>query len=246
MRSGARVLGTALIVGGILVIAWAFVVWRWGDPFTAVYTRYEQRELRREYAQRENAQRERILQQRGSAAGVPAVPHRRKLALVLGDISREAAAYGRQLDSGDPVGVLDVPRMGLHIVVVDGTDHEALKRGPGLDRRTSVPGQKRLVYIAGHRTTYGAPFAHIDRLRPGDSIRLSLPYARFHYVVTGHRIVPADMLSVLRSRGREQLALQACHPRFLATQRYIADARLARVSVLDANGSWQEYSLARG
>jgi sortase A len=92
-----------------------------------------------------------------------------------------------------------------------------------------VPGEGELVYVAGHRTTYLAPFAKIDRLRPGDAVTFELPYATFHYVITGHLIVNADDLSVLRSHHREVLALQACHPRFFATHRYIAYAKLVRV-----------------
>jgi LPXTG-site transpeptidase (sortase) family protein len=86
-----------------------------------------------------------------------------------------------------------------------------------------------LIYIAGHRTTYLAPFAHIDSLRRGDSVTLELPYATFVYQITGHVIVPADDVARLKSRGYEQVALQACHPRFFATHRYIAYARPVRV-----------------
>jgi sortase A len=88
-----------------------------------------------------------------------------------------------------------------------------------------MPGERKLAYIAGHRTTYGAPFGDIDELRPGDRIRLELPYASFEYVVTHHRIVDDSDLSVLESDSREQLVLQACHPRFFASQRYLVYAR---------------------
>src|SRR5207247_497562 len=92
--------------------------------------------------------------------------------------------------------------------------------------RSSVfmPGEGRLVYIAGHRTTFLAPFSHIERLKKGDSVRLEMPYATFVYRVSGHRIVRADDLSVLRSPRHELLELQACHPRFFASHRYIAYA----------------------
>jgi sortase A len=120
---------------------------------------------------------------------------------------------------------LTIDRLGLRVIVVKGTDTGSLKKGPGLDGRTALPGEGELVYIAGHRTTYGAPFGDIDRLRPGDAVRLDLPYGRFDYVVTGHKIVKANDLSVLRSPGREVLALQACHPRFFASERYIVYAR---------------------
>jgi sortase A len=85
------------------------------------------------------------------------------------------------------------------------------------------------VYIAGHRTTYLAPFSHIDSLRAGDRVTIELPYATFTYAITHHIVVPATDLDVLESHGREQLVLQACHPRFFATHRYLAYAKLVRV-----------------
>ena len=93
-----------------------------------------------------------------------------------------------------------------------------------------MPGQPRLVYIAGHRTTFGAPFANIDRLRPGDLIILELPYAVFTYRVTGSRIVDAHDLSVLRPGTHEVVVLQACHPRFFATQRLLVYAEPTHVA----------------
>ena len=109
--------------------------------------------------------------------------------------------------------------------MVDGTDSDTLKKGPGRHDQTFMPGEGKLVYIAGHRTTYSAPFAHIDRLERGDRIRLEMPYATVVYAVTRQRIVDDQDLSVLESQGREEVALQACHPRFFATQRYIVWGR---------------------
>jgi sortase A len=119
--------------------------------------------------------------------------------------------------------------MGVNMIFVNGTDHETLKKGPGRDLRTFMPGENRLVYIAGHRTTYLAPFSHIDSLRPGDRVVLEVPYGTFIYAVTRHRIVVSTNLSVLQSPRHEVLELQACHPRFFASHRYIAYAKLIRV-----------------
>ena len=90
------------------------------------------------------------------------------------------------------------------------------------------------MYIAGHRTTYLAPFSHIDAIRDGDVIRLQMPYATFVYRAFMHRVVEARDMSVLRSPNHEVLELQACHPRFFATHRYIVYAKL--VSVLPRGG----------
>ena len=125
--------------------------------------------------------------------------------------------------------------MGVNMILVNGTDHETLKKGPGRDLRTFMPGENRLVYIAGHRTTYLAPFSHIDSMRPGDQVTIELPYGTFIYSVTQHRIVAATDLSVLRSPRHEVVELQACHPRFFASHRYIVYARLIRVEPRGAN-----------
>jgi len=108
-----------------------------------------------------------------------------------------------------------------------GTDHETLKKGPGHYEPSALPGEGHLIYVAGHRTTYLAPFADINDIEVGDYITFSLPYATFTYRVQRHYIVRSDQLSVLQDHGSEILRLQACHPRFFATHRYIVDATLA-------------------
>ena len=106
------------------------------------------------------------------------------------------------------------------------SDESSLTRGPGLDEQTAMPGRSRLVYIAGHRTTYLAPFSHINDIVPGSVIRLEMPYATFVYRAYDHLIVPATDLAMLNPVGHELLRLQACHPRFFATHRYIVQAHL--------------------
>jgi sortase A len=93
-----------------------------------------------------------------------------------------------------------------------------------------MPGERELVYVAGHRTTYGAPFSDIDDLRAGDRVIVEVPYGTFEYRVTRHRIVDEHELSVLRTKHREELALQACHPRFFASHRYIVYASPVRAT----------------
>ena len=212
MRRAARLLGTVLVVAGVLTLAWTVTVWRWQDPLTAAYTHYQQHRLAvtldREFATFRAA--------RTRAHEAVAVERRR--------LASDAARFRRTATIGQPIGRIVIPRIGLKIVLVNGTDHDTLKKGPGRDLRTFMPGQGKLVYIAGHRTTYLAPFSHIDRLRRGDRVTIEMPYATFVYRITGHRIVPGDDLTVLDSHGREALELQACHPRFFATHRYIAYA----------------------
>ncbi|HUQ22723.1 MAG TPA: sortase [Gaiellaceae bacterium] len=216
MRKLARIVGTLMIVAGVGALAWAFTVWRWEDPFTATLNYRDQRELAQTF--------DRQLEE-GRPAGTPAA-----VADVRDTLPREAIAWRRRLKPGAAVARLRIPRLGLSEIIVNGTDHNSLKRGPGRYLGSAMPGEGKLVYVAGHRTTYGAPFSHIDRLRKGDRVFVELPYATFEYVITGHRIVAATETSVLKSKGREQLLLQACHPRFFATHRYIAYAKPVAVA----------------
>jgi sortase A len=218
MRRLSRIAGTLLVVAGVGMLAWVLVVWRWQDPFTALYTHWKQHQLSQAYERRFSAYEPAQLRQNEVS-----VSARTKV------IAREARLYRIHSGRGQAIGRIRVPRLDLNMILVNGTDHSSLTKGPGRDRRTYMPGEGQLVYIAGHRTTYLAPFAHIERLRSGDAVTLEVPYATFRYHVFKHRIVGAHEMSVLRSHGVEVVELQACHPRFFASQRYIAYARLVRV-----------------
>jgi len=215
MRGRVHLLGTLLAVAGVLTLGWALLVWQWQDPFTALYTTWKQHQLASQYDKRARTFTTTI--------SGPTVKAERA------SIAREAKRYRLSSKRGQVIGRIRVPRMGINMLLVNGTDHDTLKKGPGRDGRTFMPGENRLVYIAGHRTTYLAPFSHIDRLRRGDRVTIEVPYATFIYAVTRHRIVKSTDLSVLRSPRRELVELQACHPRFFATHRYIAYAKLLRV-----------------
>jgi len=209
-----RIASRLLIGAGVLLLVWAIVVWRWQDPFTGLYTHWQQQKL------------DRALDREFAAYTPSAAARGLALAARKDAIATDAARFRRDTHTGEAIGRIVVKRIGLNMVLVDGTDGSSLQKGPGRDLRSYMPGQSRLVYIAGHRTTYLAPFSHIDAIRPGDLVRLEMPYATFTYRATTHRIVPADDMSVLRSPHHELLELQACHPRFFATQRYIVYAKL--------------------
>jgi sortase A len=213
----ARIGGVLLIAAGVLTLTWAVLVWQWQDPFTAVYTHWQQHKLAKSL-------------DREFASFAPMSGDTADLAAERRSIAEDAARFRRQAHGGQAIGRIVIGRIGLDMVVVNGTDHDDLTRGPGRDARSYMPGQDRLVYIAGHRTTYLAPFSHIDSIRAGDYIKLEMPYATFTYRATRHRVVTSSDLSVLRSPRHEQLELQACHPRFFATHRYILYARLVAVS----------------
>jgi sortase A len=126
---------------------------------------------------------------------------------------------------GNAVAILVIPRMRLDMVVVEGTDTESLKEGPGHYSDTAYPWEDHgRVAIAGHRTTYAAPFWSLDKLRAGDRITLQTEYGIFDYRVTASRIVQPTDTSVLAQTPRPTLVLTTCNPRFSASQRLVVFA----------------------
>jgi sortase A len=236
-RRLVRTLGLLLTICGAGAVLWGLTVWLWQDPFTGLYTRYEQQKLAHAYAKRlrefrpstQRLQRAVEAAAASAARTQTAAAKARQVRAEQLAVQEAARRYRLASHEGDALGRIVVPRLGLHMIVVDGTSSSSLERGPGRDLRTLLPGEGGLVYIAGHRTTYLAPFSHIDALRAGDRITIELPYGTFVYTVTRHVIVAADDLAVLHPRNHEVLALQACNPRFFATQRYIVYARPTEV-----------------
>lgn len=126
---------------------------------------------------------------------------------------------------GDAIAKIEIPAIGVSEYVVEGTDTGDLRKGPGHYPDTPQPGEPGTAAIAGHRTTYGAPFRDIDQLERGDRIELQTPGGRYLYRVDRTKIVDDTDLSVLDPVGHRQLILSACHPLYSAEQRIIAFAR---------------------
>jgi sortase A len=127
---------------------------------------------------------------------------------------------------GHALAELTIPRIGLDVVVVEGTSAADLRRGPGHYRGSSLPGQNGNAAIAGHRTTYGAPFSDLDKLVVGDAINVTTPAGAFVYKVIGAEVVSPDVVSVLDDHGDSRLTLTTCHPRNSAKQRLVVSAPL--------------------
>lgn len=126
---------------------------------------------------------------------------------------------------GDAIGEIQLPTLGRSYFIVEGTDTDTLRKGPGHYPDTPLPSQPGTVAIAGHRTTYGAPFRTIDQLRRGDRIVLSMPDGRFVYRVQRQQIVAPDALWITDPVGYRRLVLSACHPLHSAAQRIVVFAR---------------------
>lgn len=127
--------------------------------------------------------------------------------------------------SGEPLGRIQIPRIGLDAVWVEGTGKAELAVGPGRVPGTAFPTTDGNVAVAGHRTTFGAPFRHLERLSPGDEIILEFDGQRFSYAVEEIFAVSPKDVWVLDDREGRTLTLITCHPPYSAAQRLIVTAR---------------------
>ena len=223
MRSAVRALSTVLVVSGALLLLDAALTLAWQEPVSAIYGRIAQAQLEGELR---------------DAARLPLRPAERRL---LQRLEREPQRLRylvhrtrRRVGKGEPLGRIVARRAKIDFVMVHGTDAASLRKGPGHFPDTSLSGEAGTVAVAGHRTTYQAPFRHVDALRPGDPIRLEMPYGTFTYRVERTRIVRPDAVWVTRSVSYPRLVLTACHPLYSAEKRIVVFARLVRATAADA------------
>jgi sortase A len=197
---------------GILLLTEVGITLIWQEPLSAISARDDQGQLS-----------ERLRRAESAALAAPAgfaAPRGRGRGTAL------ARRYRSRAAPGEPLGRIQVPRLGLNFVFVAGTSGAELKKGPGHYSRTALPGERGTVGIAGHRTTYLAPFRSIDQLRRGDEIVVRMPYGRFRYRVEGSIVVSPRNSTPLRGVRHDRLALTTCTPLFSAAKRLIVTARL--------------------
>ncbi|MGZ5319883.1 MAG: class E sortase [Solirubrobacterales bacterium] len=216
-----RILSTALITAGLVVFADVATTLLWEEPVSAAYNRIEQSRAGDQLADLEDS----------------------FSTEVEGDFDTEAQTrvlakrFERQIGIGDAIGRIKVPGIGMNLVLMNGTDTETLRRGPGRYPQTPLPGLGGTTGIAGHRTTYSAPFRRINEIEDGDEIRIELPYADFTYEVQKHQIVDPGDVHIVNPVGYERIVLTACHPLYSAAQRYAVFARLTGVEAFAVNGA---------
>lgn len=127
---------------------------------------------------------------------------------------------------GQVMGKIEIPAIGLQKTIVEGVEVEDLKQAPGHYPTTVLPGQPGNAGIAGHRTTYGAPFNRIDELQVGDEICVTTLQGKFVYTVFDKRVVSPDDTEVLAPTTDNRLTLTTCHPKYSAEKRFIVFAHL--------------------
>ena len=217
-RSILRGISTVLIVAGVLMLADAALTVAWQEPVTALLAKLRQQQLGNDLNRLERAGPTQVEQR--------ALSHLRTDRQRIAFLAR---SLRRRLHDGDAAGRIRIHKIGANYVIVKGTDPASLRKGPGIYEHTPFPGMRGTTGIAGHRTTYLAPFRHIDQLGPGDDIEVDMPYATFHYRVQRRQIVTPDSIWIIRRMPYDRLVLSACHPLYSAAKRIVVFARLASV-----------------
>ncbi|MFC6151062.1 class E sortase [Mumia xiangluensis] len=211
-RAFARTAAELLVTGGVVVLLFAAYVVVWSDVQTAA----AQVELRDDFkSQAQSAD--------APAPGTTATP--------------EPLA----VPPGDAMAVMRIPRLGddWSWVVVEGVSDEQLNRGPGHFPETALPGQIGNFAIAGHRATHGEPFAHLDRMAPGDEIVVESIGVTYTYVVDTTEIVTPSDVGVLlpvpgkpdKASRKARITLVTCNPRWGSSERLIVHGHLTETVI---------------
>jgi sortase A len=242
MHRFLRILSIALITAGLVVMVDVGLTLAWKEPLSSIYGSIRQGQASDQLAELEKEfPSDQLL----------------KKALDEGELSERVAvladAFAERVERGQGIGRIVIPRIDLDVVIVEGTDTGSLQRGPGhytlansdelsgIGDGSGFPGQGKTMGIAGHRTTYLAPFRRIEEIQPGDEIFMQMPYGTFTYTVTGHEIVDPNDVSIVENQGYDRLVLTACHPLYSAAQRYAQFAKLTDVSLFAAGDRrWQD------
>ncbi|MEA2423907.1 MAG: sortase, partial [Thermoleophilaceae bacterium] len=213
MRRALRALSGVLIVTGTLLILDAALTLVWQEPVTALYAKIRQDQLGGDLNKLDRA---------------PVTPaEARVLKLLHGNPERIAflaRSMRRHVHDGQAIGRVRIPHIHASYVMVQGTDSGALRKGPGHYPDTPLPGMPGTVGVAGHRTTYLAPFNKLDKLHAGDEVQVEMPYALLTYRVEQTRIVAPTAVWVTKRVRYNRIVLTACHPKYSAAKRIVVFA----------------------
>jgi sortase A len=225
-----RIVSIMLITAGVVVLADAGLTLVWQEPLSAAYGSIKQGQAEDELDELESE-----YPTAADLAAIAGVEGTAAKARILAD------RFEPRLEEGQAIGRIEIGRSGLNMVVVQGTETGSLQKGPGHYAKTPLPGQPGTVAIAGHRTTYLAPFRDIDDIRDGDEVRVEMPYAAFTYTVEKHEVVDPGAVEILKPVGYERLVLTACHPPYSAAERYVIFAKLSRIDLfaISGTGHWR-------
>ena len=220
MRRAMAGTGKVLITVGILILL--FVVYQlWG---TGIYTARQQNKLENQF--------EAALQSTGSSETpeFPVVTTTRPPGATTPTSAPAPTTTQTPIEppDTDAVARIVIPKIEADYIVVEGVTLDNLRDGPGHYPLTPMPGQAGNAAIAGHRTTYGAPFGKLDNLEPGDVINLRTYQGQFEYVIYDKFAVGPNATEVLDTdpARKATLTLTTCHPPYSAAERLIVKAEL--------------------
>jgi len=213
----------AMVTAGSVLLVDAALTLAWKEPVSAIYAQLQQDQARSELDSLTSGFLE--------GADLSGTGGARSMAAKARIAKRLANSFEDEIRNGDAIGQVKSEPVGFDYVLIEGTDTASLKKGPGRYPETALPGQGRTIGIAGHRTTYGAPFRKINELGEGDRITLEMPYGTFVYELEKSRIVEPTATGIVRDVGRERLVLTACHPLYSAAERYAVFARLTAIEL---------------
>ena len=242
MHRFLRILSTALITAGLVILADVGATLAWKEPLSSIYGSIQQggaedqlEDLKDRFPAADDLR---------AAASADSIEER---------VGILADAFEKEVDIGGAIGRIQIDAMDLDVVMVEGTDTASLRKGPGhyttspdaATRRqgdgSAFPGQGETMGVAGHRTTYLAPFRRLDELEQGDELLLEMPYATFTYEVEKTKVVDPSAYEVVRNVGYERLVLTACHPLYSAAQRIVAFGKLTEISLFGSGERiWQD------
>src|SRR5437588_10977148 len=213
-RAVLRFVAAVLITSGILLLTDAGLTLAWQEPVSAFIAQQNQDHLSGEL----NGYRAVVGREEAQLAYIRDLHQR---------LARLAALEAHRARTGHAIGRIELPTLHRSYYVVQGTDEGSLEKGPGHYPETQFPGQGGTVAIAGHRTTFLAPFRTINDLKPGDAIVLKMTYGTFTYRVEKTQVVSPTAFWITRKvKGEERLVLSACHPLYSASHRIVAFAKL--------------------
>jgi sortase A len=221
IRRLIRDISSVLILSGVFLVLDAAVTLLWQEPVTAAIGLVMRGEVNKQY-----------LSYRTDPLTVTDTHALHGIRSLDQKIDYLARRERRQIATGDAIGQIDIPKIGHTYNIVQGTDTHSLEEGPGHYPTTALPGMGQTVAVAGHRTTYLAPFRFLNQVVKGDRVMVTMPYGKFTYVVQYQRIVKPTEVSVIDNVGYDRLVLSACNPLYSAAQRIIVFARLKSVQPL--------------
>ncbi len=214
MKRTLKIFGILLIIGGLGVLLYI--------PSTWVMGYFAQRGLPGEFDQ-----------ESASALSLnQSVLDKMQGAAEAEKLRELAKAFQRQLRSEQPIARLEIPRIGINAVVVEGTTDGSLRKGVGHMEGTPLPGMGENFSLAGDRVLYGAPFLNIDDLSAGDEIKVKTTYGEFVYNVVGSRITEPEDTEILKYPGFEAITLITCDPPWDTSHRLVVQGKLVSSKLL--------------